>query len=356
MTRGSCLRLRRARDGRIVQPQRHRRAAEQDALDWVVQTRHRSHPVVMHSPSRAVVSSPRCLCGAASRDANPPRTAWPDRPGRQPAHPRLSPVRKAARPSTAAGRHARRAQLADAGVAARLAELLATGLPDQRMVQEHRRRRLVQQPARAGSGGPSTRADPRPGPRDRPPAGGRPPRRRTDRSTARAGRAAAGRRTGSAGSCSRAPEPGIVEALRAGVDPEPEAAPGARLEPARPAAARIAGLLVEHVALRRAPGPSSSSRRRRRGPAWRSALERGLVVARPRRSGGRGDGPARSSSVAADVGRRGPSHSRSSSSAVSYAGRQRPRSWSSSRSSTRPPSARASPQTQTALATWPRCR
>ena len=48
--------------------------------------------------------------------------------------------------------------------------------------------------------------------------------------------------------------------------------------------------------------------------------------------------------------------SRSSRSAASYSGRQRWRSWSSIRSSTRPPVARAMPQTQMAFATWPRCR
>lgn len=39
----------------------------------------------------------------------------------------------------------------------------------------------------------------------------------------------------------------------------------------------------------------------------------------------------------------------------SYAGRQRPRSWSSIRSRTRPPKARAMPHTHTALTAWPRC-
>src|SRR5687768_2836061 len=42
--------------------------------------------------------------------------------------------------------------------------------------------------------------------------------------------------------------------------------------------------------------------------------------------------------------------------ARSYSGRHLPRSWSSIRSSTVPPVARAIPQVHTALETWPRCR
>ena len=98
----------------------------------------------------------------------------------------------------------------------------------------------------------------------------------------------------------------------------------------------------------------ASSRRRRRGPARRARRRpprRRSVVGLPvrRRSGSRNEAIGGSSGS-------NPSASRSSSRAASNSGRQRCRSWSSRRRTTRPPVARATFHVTSAFATWPRWR
>ena len=136
-------------------------------------------------------------------------------------------------------------------------------------------------------------------------------------------------------------EPGVVERLDVAVEPDAQAeavcrrrglrrgtCPGSaarrRLPPAsRDLPARAAAGVDEPLAPRARAGPCGTRRRGRSGAARLT-------------SGAR------------------PSHARSSRIAASYSGRERSRSWSSMRSSTRPPSARARPHTKTALTTWPR--
>ena len=88
---------------------------------------------------------------------------------------------------------------------------------------------------------------------------------------------------------------------------------------------------------------SGCSRRRRRSATLAAARAPRRTPGR-RRSGGRPTGPARRSSVEGSSAAM-PSRSRSSRSAASYSGRQRWRSWSSMRRSTRAPKRRARPQT-----------
>ena len=45
-------------------------------------------------------------------------------------------------------------------------------------------------------------------------------------------------------------QPRVLEVLGAGIDPDPAPSPGAGLEPARPAPARIAVSSLKHVAIR----------------------------------------------------------------------------------------------------------
>ena len=241
-----------------------------------------------------------------------------------------------------------RAELADAGVAVRLGQLGAVRLVDQRVVGE---RRWL---ASGRAGGPSRicagvavgqvlAADDE---RDRL-AEVVDDDARSRRSSCRADRGSAGRRP----------------ATRS-----PAVAPGAgrpRSPRPSPSATRRVTTASSETARSRQPpgqpgprhGPPCGRRPRRERRARAVAgvdepVHRAKPLERPPSYGvriARAGGPDRRPAT-------NPSQSRSSRSAASYAARLRSRSWSSIRSSTRAPAAAARPQTQIALATWPRWR
>ncbi len=201
-----------------------------------------------------------------------------------------------------------------------------------------RRRRAA---SRAGSGPASTRGGRVRGRRGRCPATGRPRRRRTCRSSCRAGR-------GSAGRPPRTPRPRTARRTRPSIAPCRRRA--RRAAPARRGRARDSRPGSPRPPSRgRSPRPtrrrsSASSRSRRRGRPHGASRAHAWYGAS---SSDWRSGPESATN---------PSQARSSSSAVSNSGRQRWRSWSSMRRITRPPAARAIPHTATAFATWPRWR
>src|SRR6185312_13959835 len=76
---------------------------------------------------------------------------------REPARVRSEAGEPRRSPEHGGGTLTRRAQLTNAGVAARLAELLAAGLPDERMVEKHRGPGAAEHPAKPDL--PSGRVD-----------------------------------------------------------------------------------------------------------------------------------------------------------------------------------------------------